>query len=102
LLAVSFSHYFKAADDKFHLKQRVISLELFLNSGEYIDLSIDADLVALVIDYHPENVSQFQYKHTLFDEDLADFYEATFEKLVIVDEIAGKHKLWLESSPDRM
>jgi hypothetical protein len=87
LLAVSFSHYFKAADDKFHLKQRVISLELFLNSGEYIDLSVDADLVALVIDYHPENVSELEYKHALLDEDLADFDETALEKLVVVDQV---------------
>lgn len=93
---------FKAANDQFHLKQRVISLEFLLYSCENVDLRLHTHLLTIVIYDHTEDVAQLQYKYVLLDEDLADFHQATLEKLVIVDEVACEHKLGLEGGPDRM
>ena len=100
LLAVSFPDYFKPAYDQFHLKQGVISLELFLDPGEYFDLSTDPDFRSLVINNHAEYVSEFEYEDVLLDEDLADLDQTALEELVVVDQVARQHELRLERRPD--
>jgi hypothetical protein len=95
-----FPHYFKAANNKFHLKQRVIPLKLLLNSCEYFNFSINPNLGPLVINYHAEDVSQLQNKDILFDEDLACLHEAALKELVVIDQVAGEHELRLEGRPD--
>jgi hypothetical protein len=42
-----------------------------LDSGENFNFSVYPDLGPIVINDHPEDVSQFQDKDILFDEDLA-------------------------------
>lgn len=102
LLAVSFPDNFKPAYDQFHLKQGVISLELFLDPCEYFDLSTHADFRSLVINNHAEYVSEFEYEDVLLDEDLADLDQTALEELVVVDQVARQHELRLERRPDRV
>jgi len=45
-------------------------------------------------------VSQLQNEDILFNEDLACFHKAALKKVVVIDQVAGKHELRLEGRPD--
>ncbi len=93
------AQYLQADCDYLNLKQRIVSLNLLLDTMVDLHFLSHSELFSIVINHHSEDVAEFEDEDKLLDEDLAHFEKDLLEKFMVVVQLEGQHELWLELHP---
>ncbi len=92
--------YLQADRNYLNLKQRIVSLNLLLDTMVDLHFLSHSELFSIVINHHSEDMAEFEDEDQLLDEDLAHLEKDLLEKFMIVVQLESQHELWLELHPD--
>jgi len=86
--------------DNGHFQEWILLLQSLDNFLDNIQLSLDSDRVAVIIDDTVEDVSELDDHDVLLDEGVEDLVQEVLEELVVVQQLQGQSELVLEVHPN--